>query len=342
MRRTGDLVELGDRDAGRRGDRGSAAEVTRTSAPVITSADAQTWHTAGRRLRGLLRGRGADCWLAEDLAQETLTRAVAHQISFEDADDLMRWCVPVANNLLVSASRRLKWAADAEVPDQAGVVDVEREVLARLDLDTVIKHIGTLSTGDRSALLSGLETPAVPCPRQEAVGQAVRRHRARQRLARLVSGAAAVWGICWGARPRVSRPALVVALPAIALSGLAYQLPLLQLAPPAATGAASSVPAADREAPRARAEQESAGPAGGSGLAAGELTATASTNPSVARTAVVQQEARTGDRLEVGTTKQPAGGVLVCVEGLPVVADTCVVAPTGQAASGELVVSARR
>ena len=306
---------------------------------MITSNDARTWESAGRRLRGLLRSRGADAWLAEDLAQETLARAVAKGIAFSDSDDLMRWCVPVAGNLLVDTSRRRRFADDGEVPDQPAGVDVEREVLARLELGVVLGHLATLPEPDRDAILSGLEPAALPCPRQEAVGQAVRRHRARQRLARLTAGAAAVWSVLWGARPRLGKPALVVALPAVALSGFA-SLPPSSAAPPSVTRAVLAQTAAapdDTDATGRPAAEAGARPSVPDTATPGDAhTARALARP------LVQQRTPTGDRLELGTTDRPADGVLLCVEGLPVVQDRCVGTSAPAGVSAELVVTVDR
>lgn len=339
MRRTGDLTGVADRGAGPEGDRGSAAGVTRSSGPMITSDDPRTWESAGRRLRGLLRSRGADAWLAEDLAQETLARAVAKGIAFSDSDDLMRWCVPVAGNLLVDTSRRRRWADDGDVPDQPAGVDVEREVLARLELGVVLRHLATLPEPDRDAILSGLEPAALPCPRQEAVGQAVRRHRARQRLARLAAGAAAVWGVLWGARPRLGRPALVIALPAVALSGFT-SLPHAPAAPPAATRAvlAQTTTSPDDAIATGRSASR---PGARSSVA--DAVAPGAATPVLATTRqLVKHTAPTGDRIELGTTDRPAEGVLLCVEGLPLVQDRCVATSAPAGLSAEFVVTVDR
>jgi hypothetical protein len=327
MLRTGDLSVQESRDEGRDDERHAGVALgTRTTGPVIAGDRGEDWRVAGSRLRAFLRSRGASPWLAEDLAQETLLRAVVHEVGFSDADDLLRWCVPVARNLLVDAARRTTRVDGAEVPDGASHVDVEREVMARLELGEVRRQLPRLSDADRQAILSAVEGVAPPAERKAAVGEAVRRHRARQRLTRLVAGAAALWGWAWARRPRATAATAVVALPALTLTAL-WQAPAIDAAP------------GPRHAATLESEPTGGGPSGtpvSGPVAAASLPAGAEEGAArhvdAARTrATIAGGSAAGQQLSLRPVHRPADGVVVCFEGFHPAADGCLGVPEVEA-----------
>lgn len=324
---------------------GVVAGGTRASGPVITGqVDPIVWQATSRRLRGLLRKRGANSWMAEDLAQEVLVRAVANDIAFIDSDDLMRWCTPVAVNLHIDHVRRGRWADDSgAIPEAREPVDVERLVLARLELDRVLHHLGTLKATERQAIVDGVNGVTRGDGRQAAVGEAVRRHRARQRLARLVAGAAAAWGWLVHPRLRITRPALITALPAAFLSTLALvpwvasEPAVPPIAVAAQPGAFTAQASSDHLAGRSREVM------GRHSAPDGVPARTAIATAPARRVPVLRQEDPMGHVIDIGTRDRPVAGVLVCVEDLPVVADTCLASPVEhEAASATVVISSKR
>lgn len=285
------------------------------------------WLEVGRRLEGLLRTRGATTWTAEDIAQEVLARVVARGVTFTDADDLMRWCTPVAKNLLIDHARAARWTDQGQaVPEQRDLVDVERTVLARLELARVLHHLGSLRAADRQAIVDGATGVSAPTERRAAVGEAVRRHRARQRLAKLVAGAGAACGWFLPAR-RASRPALLMTMPVAAVSALLVlpwvaPMPGQEMPAPAAVRAVQTTPlgtpaAHEVAAPPARPQAALLAPARAA-------APTSNGRRAVERSPIVERRLSSGHGVGLGTSDRPADDVLVCVLDLPGLPDTCV------------------
>jgi hypothetical protein len=145
-------------------------------------------------------------------------RALAHHVTYASATDLLRWAAPVACNLHVDLVRhRARVLDDPAATERPATVDVAREVAHRIELQRAFRGIAKLRPADREALIDAVAAePVVPRSRQEAVRLAVRRHRARSRLAVVLEQLAA-----WGAAVRLlSRPrrfAVLAVVPAAAL-----------------------------------------------------------------------------------------------------------------------------
>jgi hypothetical protein len=179
------------------------------------------WPEVHRRLLRFLHARGTDASTAEDIVQEVALRVVALDVSYESADDLMRWAATAARNLAID-----QWRADSRygaVPleEAASAVDVDATVEHRLRLEAVGDSWMRLSERDREALRSGaLGTKA--SSRTEGVRWAVQRHAARARLTAMIDGLAGV--VVWVAtrfryRPRrTSRAVLILSVPALAVA----------------------------------------------------------------------------------------------------------------------------
>lgn len=108
--------------------------------------------------------------------QETAARALVQADGFRDEDHLARWASTVGVRVAIDDHRKQAAIAHVEVPDVAGAVDIEREVVARDELARAVDAIAKLTPQQRESLaLSGAE----PESRREAVKHNVRRHRVR-------------------------------------------------------------------------------------------------------------------------------------------------------------------
>jgi DNA-directed RNA polymerase specialized sigma24 family protein len=188
---------------------------------VITDGFESVWPDVEPRLRALLYKRGLDQPSADDVVQEVALRVLAHGVTYESAGDLLRWAAPVACRLHVDLLRhRARMTDPDEATDRPSRDDVAGEVADRLELQRALRGIARLRPADRDAIIDAVASePSVPRNRQEAVRLAVRRHRARSRLAVVLEQLAAwVAGTAvWRALTRDRRgPALAALLPAAA------------------------------------------------------------------------------------------------------------------------------
>jgi DNA-directed RNA polymerase specialized sigma24 family protein len=176
-----------------RGDAG-AAQGSRAAGPLITPPFETVWPDVERRLRALLFRRGLDQPSVDDVVQEVALRALAHHVTYASANDLIRWAAPVACNLHVDLLRqRARVADDPGAADRPASDDVAGEVAHRIELQRAFRGIAKLRPADREAIIDAVAAePVVPGSRKEAVRLAVRRHRARSRLA-LVLEQLAAW-----------------------------------------------------------------------------------------------------------------------------------------------------
>jgi RNA polymerase sigma-70 factor (ECF subfamily) len=176
------------------------------------------WPSVARRLEAMLRRRGVDPCTAEDAVQETAARALVTEVPFDGADSLLRWSNTVAWRVVLEGRRRQRLVV-AEIPDRPADVDIVAEVEARDRVRALLAAFPQLSPQDQLALT---RMSSVGVSRTEAVREAVRRHRARARLAALMESVVGVLVAIWRCvrRLRTSRlgvtavvvPALLVAL----------------------------------------------------------------------------------------------------------------------------------
>ncbi|HEX6487508.1 MAG TPA: sigma-70 family RNA polymerase sigma factor [Candidatus Dormibacteraeota bacterium] len=104
------------------------------------------------RLRGFAYSLTRDAADAEDLAQETVARALGAADRFRPGTNLSAWLFAIARNLHISrirtAARRPSVSADElemELPADPGVFDpVEQAVLARADVRALMAAFRTL------------------------------------------------------------------------------------------------------------------------------------------------------------------------------------------------------
>jgi len=153
--------------------------------PVITGPIAleDAWPAVADVVAAMLRRRGVDPWLVDDLVQETAVRVLAREAGYETTGDLRRFACVVAWRLAIDDSRAARHRNATLVDEHACATDVAREVETRETLAAVARGFRQLSPADQAALLT---TEVVPADRRTSVRLAVRRHRARTRLLALV------------------------------------------------------------------------------------------------------------------------------------------------------------
>ncbi|HWL36411.1 MAG TPA: sigma-70 family RNA polymerase sigma factor [Frankiaceae bacterium] len=193
------------------------------------------WPDVERRLRALLFRRGLDQASAEDVVQEVALRALAGRVTYTSAKDLLRWAGPVACNLHIDLLRQRARLQDGGVgTDHPASNDVAGEVADRMELQRAFRGLAALRPADREAIMEAVTAEPVPARnRKEAVRLAVRRHRARSRLA-LVMEQLAAWtfGAAWLRR---SSRAATVAIAAVPIAALPLVLSLQPPREPAGT-----------------------------------------------------------------------------------------------------------
>lgn len=156
------------------------------------------WSAVAREVTTTMRRRRVPTHRAEEIAQTALERAVVAATPAWSTRDAVRWSVRVAVNLSIDDRRRSTAMPMDELPDHAGVDDVERQVLGRLELERVASKLPLLSDDDRQLVLGAGGRVVDDRERRRLK---VARHRARARLRMLVDGAGA-WLL---ARPAVRR-----------------------------------------------------------------------------------------------------------------------------------------
>jgi hypothetical protein len=161
---------------------------------VITPSLEAVWPDVERRLRALLYKRGLDQPSADDVVQEVALRVIDNDVTYDSPGDLLRWAAPVACRLHVDLLRhRARHVYPEDATEPAAGDDVAGQVADRLELQRALRGIARLRPADRAAIIEAVAGP-VPASRQEAVRLAVRRHRARHRLAVVLEHLAAAFG----------------------------------------------------------------------------------------------------------------------------------------------------
>jgi RNA polymerase sigma factor (sigma-70 family) len=107
-------------------------------------------YVAGLRRYALaLTGNG---WEAEDLVQETLTRAIAGAASFRREGNLRGWLFSIMHNAFVS-SLRSRRTVERELNDDLTEVGQAPTQLERLEVRDVLAALARLPEGQRAALV---------------------------------------------------------------------------------------------------------------------------------------------------------------------------------------------
>lgn len=185
-----------------------------------TVSFAVAWAEVSPHLAGYLRKRGNLSADVDDLLQIVAERALANEIPFESADDLLHWCLTVARNLDIDrhrAAARHPMAALDAILEPAETSGLEERVMWRLRLAATLHALSFLKPRDRWLILSGMD------PDRVATGaERVARHRARTRLLELVGPPAIVMFFA-GAGRRIQRSlSTAIAVPVIAAAAAAF------------------------------------------------------------------------------------------------------------------------
>ena len=313
------------------GDEGLAR--ARGGPSVITPGFEDVWPDVDRRLRALLFRRGLDQSSADDVVQEVALRVLAHGVTYESAGDLLRWAAPVACRLHVDLLRhRARLTDPDDAAEHPARDDVAGEVADRLELQRALRAIATLRPADRAAIIDAVAAePSVPRDRQEAVRLAVRRHRARNRLAVVLEQLAAwVTGLFAGSRLLVRGerrgPAIAalvpaaVAIPFMVTFGPAAPTPT-PTRPPAAVA-----PAESGEEPRATnvAARSAIRPADVKSVAPeGRRTTRPVTTARPAPKQAVDVDGPGGIGVRAGTDQRRPDDRLACLNNVPAVGRVC-------------------
>lgn len=155
----------------------------RSPEATITSDFATTWPAVETPLRRYLGSIGVNRHDIDDLVQETASRVISSNVSYNDAGQLRAWSFVVARRLLADlhrASRRQVELDDSRCPDLTQD-DLMRQVEDRAVIETVLASAAQLSAVERRHLTGRPVGSAAELNRAR-----VARHRARQRLRRLV------------------------------------------------------------------------------------------------------------------------------------------------------------
>lgn len=164
-----------------------AAEVSITGC-ALSSA----WPEVAPRLHRLLMRRGVSKSDAEDIVQEVACKVIHHEVPYTDGDDLYRWCSVVARRMFIGLARKRRVEALPDSFDAPGLEDVERSVLARIQLAAVARALAALPLRERELVMSsGVGEPS---------HLAVRRFRTRQRLRLVVDRARVLVALVVGHR----------------------------------------------------------------------------------------------------------------------------------------------
>jgi hypothetical protein len=208
------------------------------------------WPEASERLIGALRAQGIDAAVAEDAVSEAVTRALSRGLPVADVEDFCRWGFVVARNIAVDAIRRSQRVTPLDtMPEAADQYDMVGHAEVRERWRQTAHAMTLLTPSDRAALLATLDDEPTPTNRREAVRHAVRRHRARDRLRRVLAQPIGI--LAWLKRPRTpwagwvaayDRMSVAVVVPLFATLGSLLPAPHAhgaQVSPDAGLGASA-------------------------------------------------------------------------------------------------------
>ncbi|MDQ1687861.1 MAG: Sigma-70 region 2 [Frankiaceae bacterium] len=193
----------------------------------------EVWPTLERRVRAVLANRGVRGEELDDLTQETALRLFRAWPTLDPDRPAAAYATTVALNAWRDGLKRASTTREllsGTVPEQSDSVDVERTVLARLEVARVSAAMRLLRQRDRDALMAEESGPA----------HRMARMRARRELLAAMERASVAFGILLGLR-RLLRPRV---------SGLAVSAGALTLASMVAIGSAPSAPAHIEGAPQ--------------------------------------------------------------------------------------------
>jgi RNA polymerase sigma factor (sigma-70 family) len=148
------------------------------------------WRELRPQLERLLRGRGANPDVADDVLQETAIRLLKSWGRLDHGRSIGPFARTIAINCLIDLHRGQRAIPVEDVPDAPSVYDLEEHALARARLTTVEAVLDDLMPRDRTVLLAEvgmgerLDNPATKMARM----------RARRRLTAAMDRVAAAFG----------------------------------------------------------------------------------------------------------------------------------------------------
>ena len=158
----------------------------------------EVWPALERRVRAVLAARGVRGEELNDLTQETALRLFRAWPTLDPARPVLPYATTIALNAWRDGLKRAaatREQLEGAMPEQADSSDVERTVLARLEVSRVSAAMRQLRQRDRDALMAEDSGPA----------HRMARMRARRELIAAMERASAVLGVLLGLR-RFLRP----------------------------------------------------------------------------------------------------------------------------------------
>jgi RNA polymerase sigma factor (sigma-70 family) len=158
----------------------------------------EVWPALEKRVRAVLAARGVRGEELNDLAQETALRLFRVWDTLDPARPVVPYATTVALNAWRDGLKRASHGREqleGALPEEPDTVDVERTVLARLELARVSAALGQLRQRDRDALMTEDTGPA----------HRMARMRARRELLAVMERASVGLGILLALR-RLLRP----------------------------------------------------------------------------------------------------------------------------------------
>ena len=171
----------------------------------------EAWPALERRVRSVLAARGVRGEELHDLTQETGLRLFRAWDTLDPERPVQPYATTIALNAWRDGLKRAATTREtliASVPEQPDVLDVERTVLARLEVSRVSAALRLLRPRDRDALMAEEAGPA----------HRMARMRARRELLAAMERASAFLGALAGLRHLLRPKATAVAVSAGALT----------------------------------------------------------------------------------------------------------------------------
>lgn len=201
--------------------------VARMTETEISAALSAAWPVVERRLDERLARRGADKPTREDISQEVAARVLSREVSFTSADDLLPWAVTVADRLLIDHARRTKKSVLVEeVPEREDKSPCPGQIIsARVEAEGVAAAIAGLKPVDQEAFSLALQGVVPGETKRQRDAHALRLHRARTRLRRVIDPIAAFICAAWVRRARGATP-VVATFATVALTTTLWTSPV--------------------------------------------------------------------------------------------------------------------
>ncbi len=204
---------------------------------LLTDPDATlVWQQVSRRVGRYLRSRGAAGPDVDDIVQEVAVRAIVHDVTYLDTNDLTAWCLVVARNLQTDASRRARTTSDLkDLHATPGAQNIATLIEQRAAVSRLLEALKCLPAEDLAVLFADRSAPGT-LSKVESTRLAVRRHRIRAQLSKLIAGLLGVAGALGLRRPHAQTvlltPIAVAAVATLAVIAIAVPPTAVEHQPP--------------------------------------------------------------------------------------------------------------